>query len=49
MAYIAAELHPFEGDFAEGGVGTVEGFGKGGGLGGDGEDAASGSDDVSVD
>jgi hypothetical protein len=48
VAYVSAELHAFEGDLCEFGVGLVEGGLEVRGGGGDSEDAASGGDDLSV-
>ena len=48
VAYVSAELHAFEGDLCEFGVGLVECGLEIGACGGDGENAASGGDDLSV-
>ena len=48
VADVAAELHSFERDLSEFGIGLVEGGLKLRGKGGDSEDAASGGDDLSV-
>ena len=48
MTDVAAELHAFEGDLCEFGVGLVESASEIGRCGGDGEDAAASGDDLSV-